>query len=285
MVRKSRKDRESMAAFLRQQVAEGQTEFAQNAITTALGARRSTVNRHLARMTAEQVIVKRHAGPATRYSLPVAPPPRALAGAGFQFSPDRRLLLEELAAPIGTRKPVSYRRAFVERYASNVSSLLAPALAETLFQQGRVRGRQPAGTYARKVLEQLLIDFAWHSSRLEGNSKSLLETRALFQRGRSPGDDEDALMLLNHKDAIEFLVEEVPHHGMKEVVIRNIQSGLMQVLLKDTDALGATRRTVVTISDSFYVPLQVPRVLDEMLALIVDKACQIRNPVEAAFFL
>lgn len=44
------------------------------------------------------------------------------------------------------------------------------------------------------LLEQLLIDLAWHSSRLEGNRKSLLDTKALFERGRSAGDDEDALM-------------------------------------------------------------------------------------------
>ena len=40
---------------------------------------------------------------------------------------------------------------------------------------------------ARKVLEQLLIDLSWYSSRLEGNRKSLLDTRELFVKGRSPG--------------------------------------------------------------------------------------------------
>lgn len=88
------------------------------------------------------------------------------------------------------------------------------------------------------LLEQLLIDLAWHSSRLEGNRKSLLDTKALFERGRSAGDDEDALMLLNHKDAIEFVVDEVPHYGIRDVVVRNIQSLLMNGLLRNPDALG-----------------------------------------------
>ena len=115
--------------------------------------------------------------------------------------------------------------------------------------------------------------------------KSLLDTKALFERGRSAGDDDDALMLLNHKDAIEFVVDEVPHYGIWDVVVRNIQSLLMNGLLRNSDALGKVRNTVVTITDSVHVPLQVPQLLDEVLASIVDKACHIKNPIEAAFFL
>lgn len=275
--------------YLRQQLAAGQAECSPEAITTGLDAKRSTVNRHLALMTADQVILKRYAGPATRYVLPPVPQVGPALGQpvsqGFQFSADRQPLIERLTAPIGTRKPVSYQRWFVDNYIPNQSVLIPPALAQELFQNGRAQGQQPAGTYARKVLEQLLIDLAWHSSRLEGNRKSLLDTKVLFKRGRSPDDDEDALMLLNHKDAIEFVVDEVPHYGIKDVVVRNIQSLLMQGLLKNSDALGTARNTVVTITDSVYVPLQAPQLLDEMLANIVDKACHIKNPIEAAFFL
>jgi hypothetical protein len=243
-------------------------------------------------MTADGVIEKRHGGPATRYALPAAAAPATPttasgqpAGTGFQFSAACRPLIEKLTAPIGTRKPVAYQRSFVDNYVPNQSALIPPALANELFEKGRAPGQQPAGTYARKVLEQLLIDLAWHSSRLEGNRKSLLDTKALFDRGRSPGDDEDALMLLNHKDAIEFVVDEVPHYGIRDVVVRNIQSLLMNGLLRNPDALGKARNTVVTITDSVYVPLQVPQLLDEILAIIVAKAGYIKNPVEAAFFL
>ncbi|WP_254367031.1 hypothetical protein [Paraburkholderia sp. NMBU_R16] len=46
-----------------------------------------------------------------------------------------------------------------------------------------MRDRQPAGTYARKVLEQWLIDLSWSSSRLEGNRYTLLDTKHLFEDG------------------------------------------------------------------------------------------------------
>jgi Fic family protein len=285
--------------YLQQQLAAGVEACRPEDITANVDASRPTVNRYLVRMATTGVLRKVGSGPATRYALPAiaaapAPagvlevaqqPPLAPLGGGFQFSVDRQPLIAELTAPIGTRKPVTYQRAFVDNYVPNQTMLLPPALAEKLFAQGRARGQQPAGTYARKVLEQLLIDLSWHSSRLEGNRKSLLDTKELFARGHADEDDIDAVMLFNHKDAIEFVVDAVPEYGITEAVVRNIQAMLMQGLLTNPDALGKARRTVVTITDSVYVPMQMPQVLDEMLALLVDKVRNIKNPIEAAFFV
>ena len=67
---------------------------------------------------------------------------------------------------------------------------------------------QPAGTYARQILNRLLIDLSWNSSRLEGNIYSLLDTRRLIEFGEEADGRErlEGQMILNHKDAIEFLV-------------------------------------------------------------------------------
>lgn len=291
--------RNQILAYLQQQLGAGVEASGPEAITGNVDASRPTVNRYLARMAATGEVRKVGSGPATRYALPagttkatatarvanIPQPVITLLGAGFKFSPDRQPLIAELTAPIGTRKPVTYQRAFVESYVPNETSLLPPALAADLFARGRARGQQPAGTYARKVLEQLLIDLSWHSSRLEGNCKSLLDTQALFARGRTDADDIDTLMLLNHKEALEFVVDAVPEYGITEAVVRNIQALLMQGLLSNPDALGKARRTVVTITDSVYVPMQMPQILDEILALLVQKVRSIKNPIEAAFFL
>jgi Fic family protein len=167
----------------------------------------------------------------------------------------------------------------------NQSALLAPDLADSLFALGRSQGQQPASTYARKVLEQLLIDLSWQSSRLEGNQKSLLDTKELFAQGRAVGDDLDATMLLNHKEAIEFMVDAVPEYGISTAVVRNIQSLLMQGLLEKADSMGAIRTTVVNITNSVYLPTQVPTLLEEILGIVIEKSRHIKNPVEAAFFL
>jgi len=285
--------------YLQQKLVAGVTACRPEDITNNVDASRATVNRYLSKMVADGLIQKVGTGPATRYALPtratrdvpaaqvvaIAQPQTVVVAGGFSFSENRRQLIDQLTAPIGTRTPVTYKRTFVDEYVPNQTSLLPPEMAEDLFVKARARGQQPAGTYARRVLEQLLIDLSWHSSRLEGNRKSLLDTKELFARGHADQSDVDALMLLNHKDAIEFVVDAVPEYGITEAVVRNIQATLMQGLLSNPDALGNTRRTVVTITDSVYVPMQMPQVLDEMLVVLVDKVRHIKNPVEAAFFL
>jgi len=266
-------------------------------ITEQVKGKRPTVNRHLAAMVSKGSILQEGAGPTTRYRMaaPIAhvvalaetvqTPDKSSAMASRPWSAKALELRAQLEAPIGTRTPVSYQRQFVDGYVPNQSSLLPRHLADALFTAGRAQGQQPASTYARKVLEQLLIDLSWHSSRLEGNRISLLDTRELFAKGRSPSDDEDATMLLNHKEAIEFMVDAVPEYGMTTPVVRNIQSLLMQGLLDNPDSIGAIRKTVVNITDSVYMPTQVPTLLEEMLGIVIEKARYIKNPIEAAFFL
>jgi Fic family protein len=168
-------------------------------------------------------------------------------------------LVETLRAPLGTRTPVGYESSFVNNYIPNQSSLLPPQLATDLFNAGRSRDQQPAGTYAREVLEQLLIDLSWSSSRLEGNNKSLLDTKELFELGEQTGPlDEDTLMLLNHKNAIEFMVDAVPTEGITVPVIVDLQAKLMKDLLKDSRDIGSIRRRIVNIDGSVF-PEQHPR--------------------------
>jgi len=193
-------------------------------------------------------------------------------------------LQQSLHRPLTVREFVTYQRDFVDAYVPNVSSLLPAALATALMQEGRMQGQQPAGTYARKVLEPLLIDLSWSSSRLEGNRYSLLATEELFRNGLK-GGDLDAVMLLNHKAAIEFLIDAVPEEGLSEALVRNLHAILMQDLLADPASLGHIRQKMVNISGTTYHPSQVPALLAQMFGLILQKAAQIKNPVEAAFFL
>jgi fido (protein-threonine AMPylation protein) len=186
--------------------------------------------------------------------------------------------------PLAARTPVGYRREFVDAYRPNESFLLPPALARELADLGRLPEQLPAGTYIRKVFEQLLIDLSWSSSHLEGNRYTLLDTAELFKSG-APATDRDSVMLLNHKAAIEFLVDAMPTLGLRTGLVRNLHAVLMQDLLAEATALGAIREKLVNISGTTYVPTQVPAVLLEMFDRLVAKAQHINNPVEAAFFL
>jgi fido (protein-threonine AMPylation protein) len=284
----------SAAAILQavHRLAEGgQREVSSTEVAYATQRSPATVRRYLDALCASGQLVRTGQARATRYRLvdlePAARPAASeapSAAATPAWSPAAIELGGKLHVPLGARDPVTYQREFVEGYLPNQTWLMPQELAETLYRDGRLREQQPAGTYARKVLEQLLIDLSWSSSRLEGNRYTLLATEDLFKRG-GPGGDTDAVMLLNHKTAIEFLVDAVPLQGLSVALIRNLHAVLMQDLLADTDMLGVIRKKIVNISDTVYVPTQVPAVLEEMLAMIVAKARAIKNPIEAAFFL
>lgn len=262
----------------------------------ALQVSRPTINRALRGLVAAGFLDKQGNGRSTRYLASDAArialgeftssSPAQKEASPLQWSAAAFRLIESLRAPLGTRVPAGYESTFVSDYIPNQSSLLPPQLATELYNAGRSRGQQPAGTYAREVLEQLLIDLSWSSSRLEGNNMSLLDTKALFELGEQAGPmDEDTLMLLNHKNAIEFMVDAVPTQGITMQVIVDIQAKLMRDLLKDARDIGSIRRRLVNIDGSVYSPSNIPALLEGTLKSIIDKACQIRNPVEAAFFL
>lgn len=249
-------------------------------LVQATGASPSTVKRVLAKLLAQGLVQVSGRARATRYRLAAA----QTLSAGPNWCADSQRLRNDLNAPLASRAPVTYRREFVDNYQPNHSSLLPRQLADELAALGRLPGQLPAGTYVRKVLEQLLIDLSWWSSRLEGNRYTLLDTERLFLSGAA-ATDADAVMLLNHKAAIEFMVDAAPMQGLATGLIRNLHAVLMQDLLSDVQSLGAIREKVVHISGTTYVPTQVPMVLHEMFEQIIGKATLIKNPVEAAFFL
>src|SRR3546814_19244210 len=90
-----------------------------------------------------------------------------------------------VSRPLARRRPVGYRRAFLDDYQPNDSFLLPQELRTQLHRLGRSPvGDRPAGTYALQVLDRLLLDLSWASSRLDGNTYRRLETQKLIQFGQ-----------------------------------------------------------------------------------------------------
>lgn len=279
---------------IRRLAAAGQREVSSTDVVSVTQISPATARRHLEALCTGGHLTRSGQARATRYRLVESPfsemaavtrvPPEIEARLHPNWSSSAIELNKKLDVPLAAREPVTYQRAFVENYVPNESWLMPKDLAEELYRSGSMKEQLPAGTYARKVLEQLLVDLSWSSSRLEGNPYTVLATEELFKQGTA-GDDANAVMLLNHKAAIEFLVDAVPLQGLSTAVIRNLHAVLMQDLLADSNGLGAIRKKVVNISDTVYVPTQVPAILEEMLAAILHKARHIKNPVESAFFL
>jgi Fic/DOC family len=190
--------------------------------------------------------------------------------------------------PLADRAPIGYQRAFLEHYIPNETAYLTDTLRSHLHELGRTPDRQrPAGTYARDILDRLLIDLSWSSSRLEGNTYSLLDTRELIERGTAaPGKDiKETQMILNHKAAIELLVESAEDIGVNRYTVTNLHALLADNLLEDPWNAGRLRETPVAIAASVYIPTANPQLIEEMFTQLLEHGAAIRDPFEQALFL
>lgn len=151
----------------------------------------------------------------------------------------------------------------------------------------RVNVDYTAGTYIRQILDRLLIDLSWASSRLEGNTYSILETERLIAYGEAaPGKTPfETQMILNHKAAIEFLVDSADETGFDRSTILNLHALLSDNLLGNPTASGRLRAIAVGIGKSVYEPLSVPQLIGEFLGQILNTATVISDPFEQAFFI
>jgi hypothetical protein len=241
----------------------------------------------------------------TRYRVSAAPAaaaeaeakPRAVASvpaaaekteeAAVTLSAASQEMRAYLGQPVNARKPVGYKREFLNSYRPNETFYLSEEQRADLAQVGKPNFEdQTAGTYAKQILNRLLIDLSWNSSRLEGNTYSLLDTTRLIELGEAAeGRDRlEAQMIVNHKDAIEFLVNDAEAIGFNRYTILNLHGILAQNLLPDADAPGRLRRMGVGIGKSTFHPLELPQLIEECFNQLLDTAAAIQDPFEQSLF-
>ena len=106
----------------------------------------------------------------------------------------------------------------------------------------------------RKEMERLGIDLSWKSSQIEGNTYTLLETERLLRESKTAEGKtkEEAVMLLNHKDALSFILDNPDY--LQELTVSNIED-IHQLLTKDLSIDKGLRRHRVGITGTNYHPL------------------------------
>ena len=245
---------------------------------------RRTLQRRLSALVNTGRLISVGAGRSTRYLLPKA---GDLEEEYIRMSPSGAEVRRLVRRPQSERTPVSYNREFLDQYKPNESRYLT---TDTIAYLGRIGttadAERPAGTYARHILNRLLVDLSWSSSRLEGNTYSLLDTERLIQFGEA-AEGKDAIetqMVLNHKAAIEFLVDEGDELAIDRQTLLNLHALLSDNLLPNPTAGGRLRRIEVGIHDSVYHPLAVPQLIEDCFQQVVDTAAAIHDPFEQAFF-
>lgn len=115
----------------------------------------------------------------------------------------------------------------------------------------------------------------------------MLDTKRLIDLGEEAEGKErlEAQMILNHKDAIEFLVGTAEEIGFNRYTILNLHALLANNLLADPDAAGRLRRIGVAIERSSFHPLEVPQLIEECFDQILATAAAITDPFEQALFV
>lgn len=136
----------------------------------------------------------------------------------------------------------------------------------------------------KKEFERLAIDLSWKSSQIEGNTYSLLETeRLLIEKESASGKTKDeAIMLLNHKKALDFLFVNPSYiHPLTTARIEDIHS----ILIKDLHVARNIRSRKVGISGTNYLPLdnefQIKEALNDMCSVVNKR----KNVFEKAFLV
>lgn len=253
--------------------AAGAAGIAPDALAAALpGASRSTLNRRLAALAAGGNIVAVGAGRGLRYRS---------AGA-FSFDDIRAYLARDWQQ----RPPAR----FLERTLAPAPSMDAGRVARLCAIQRLARPLD------RKFLADFLIDISWASSLLEGSTYSALDTQALIEYGERNPDKpvEDAVLVLNHKNAIEYLWQ---HRELSVAALCELQSRLTDrhgiAELEDSDHFLPTAQRGrpreyedVHIARSRYSPPFRPGTgeVARLLGDIVAQAAAL-DPVPAAFYL
>jgi len=258
---------------------------------------RRTLQRWLNELIAQQSVHREGRGRAVKYRrgkildasghATVTATATAYGEIHIPLSPEAKEVERQVRRPVVLRKPVGYNRGFLDDYRPNETYYLAKDIRDELLSQGRaVSTNEPAGTYARQLANRLLIDLSWNSSRLEGNTYSLLETERLISAGEAAvGKDAlDAQMILNHKGAIEFLLDAADEIGFNRFTLLNLHALLSDNLLDDPTACGRLRTIAVGIGQTPFFPLEGPQRIEECFDQILDTAAAIRDPFEQAFF-
>lgn len=144
--------------------------------------------------------------------------------------------------------------------------------AQKLFRQ---HISEMSETERRKEMERLGIDLSWKSSQIEGNTYSLLETERLLKEKQTASGKtkEEAVMLLNHKDALDFILDDPGY--LQVLTVARIEE-IHAILMKELGVERNIRHRRVGITGTNYTPLDneflIREALEDAVKLINSKS-------------
>ena len=167
---------------------------------------------------------------------------------------------------------------------NNLSNLLTPKEKQeysVLNEQYLTNKAKMSPTILRKEFERLTIELAWKSSKIEGNTYTLLDTERLLKENVSASGKtkEETQMIINHKTALDYITQNPSVY--KELTVRKIEE-LHRLLVEDLGVTYGVRQTLVGIVGTDYKPLDNEFQIKEALEQLVNLVNNTENPLEKA---
>ncbi len=136
----------------------------------------------------------------------------------------------------------------------------------------------------KKEFERLTIELSWKSSRIEGNTYSLLETEQLLKENREAGGHtkEEAIMILNHKKTLDYIRNNV--RGFKSLSLKKLEE-IHSLLIEGLGVSKNVRKTMVRITGTRFKPLDNQFQITESLKKACSLVNQRKNPFEKALIM
>lgn len=240
---------------------------------TNLGISYSTLKRYLIKLNADNYISKSGIGKATKYFIsPIYSVVRPIdikdyykkeiddrkIQEGFNFSIINNVLSK---TSVFTNKDIIKLNKLQNIFANNVSQL--------------------SDNEYKNEFEKLAIDLSWKSSQIEGNTYSLLETEKLLidKEATAGKTKEEAIMLLNHKDALDFITNNPDY--LNPLSVSKIED-IHSILVKELNVERNLRKRRVGISGTNYRPLDNEFQIEEALKDTCDLINHKKNIFEKA---
>lgn len=152
---------------------------------------------------------------------------------------------------------------------------------QKIFRSFKKVTNQVDKTILERELERYIIELSWKSSKIEGNTYTLLETESLIKQGiEAKGKSKhEAIMILNHKVAFKLILDHKKH--FKQLTKRDLLE-LHNVLIKDLNISSGIRKHAVGITGTTYQPQNHDWELIESLDKTIDVINQTKHPLEKA---
>jgi len=226
----------------------------------------ATIKRGIQTLLAEQLIEIQGKGKASRYSL--NPAYELLANIDPQAYFQKEIDEREINA--------RFNHTLITETLSGLSLFNAEEMNHLMALQGTFTENisKISDSEYNKEFERLAIDLSWKSSQIEGNTYSLLETeRLLKELHTAAGKTKDeAVMLLNHKAALDFILEHKEY--VQPMTISGIED-IHSILVKDLNVERGMRKSRVGISGTNYQPLdnafQIKEAMGDLCGLVNSK--------------